>query len=424
MKSLFTIIFFSLGIIFSYANGCGVKDSVGVKLVKELKCMKYVVEKGETLYGISTKYNVSVQKLTTLNPQLKNGLKIGQTIFIPFKDQSIEFDNEKYKHSQGNKLHLVEQGETYYSIARKYNIAVNDLLAWNKKKDLKAGQKIFVAPVQQIAEVVYQPIKTEKKVEKNTMPTDKDGKIVFQTVVQAEKKTEEVSTEKPRYNDKGEFSYDKSTEQVLLIPFYPNLYFSDADQDIAKHSHLPQGKSRDIFRKEILQSVEPKGYDNIYLLGGNVKDSVSDLSKIYQSVQYKHQEILENKDAPNKKEHRSGGWFSKKVEKEEEVFSEKYFAVHIIDSTVFEFFEKKYNIDYFIFINQFEIQTEEAKGDIPFSRTLIAHFSIYKSDGTKVAGNKCQIKYLEDTNNIHRILRDNLPILGKEIANEMPAPTY
>lgn len=422
MKSLFTIIFFSLGISFSYANTCGVEDSVGVKLIKELKCIKYVVKKGETLYGISTKYHVSVKKLTELNPKLKNGLKIGQTIFIPFKDQSIEFDNEKYKHSQGNKLHLVKQGETYYSIARKYNVSVNDLLSWNQKKDLKSGQKIFVAPVQQIAEVVYQPSKTEKKEEKSTMPVDKDSKILIQTVVQAEKK-EEVNTEKPRYDAKGEFSYDKSTEQVLLIPFYPNLYFSDADQDIAKHSYLQQGETRDIFRREILEAIEPKGYDNIYLLGGNIKDSVNDLSRIYQSVQYKHQEILENKDAPNKKTHRTGGWFSKKVEKEE-VFSEKYFAVHIVDSTVFQHFEKKYNIDYFIFINQFEIQTEEPKGDIPFSRTLIAHFSIYKSDGTKVAGNKCKIKYLQNTNNIYRIIRDNLPSLGKEIANEMPAPTY
>lgn len=412
MKSFLIILFFCCGITFSYANTAGIKDSVGVQVVKDIKCMKYVVEPKETLYGICTKYNVSEKTLNELNPQLKKGLKVGETIFIPLANQSIELDDERYKQSQGNKLYLVEKGDTYYSIAKNFRISVDSLTKWNQNKVLKVGDKIFVASVKTKPEIVYQPTNTEN----NTMPVDKDGKVSIVTVVKLEKKEDFVKQIKARYDAKGNFLYDKSTQQVLIIPFLPNLYFSDADRDISKHSHISDGQVRDMFRKETLHAIEPKGFDNIYLLGGGMKDSVADLTRIYESVTYKHQEVLENKNAPNKT-HR----FSKKSDTE---FSEKYFAVQIVDSSVFKFFENKYNIDYFIFVNEFEIQTYQEKGNTPAHRMLILHFSIYKSDATKVAGNKCKIQYFEGTNNIHRIIRDNLPKLGKEVANEMPAPTY
>lgn len=41
------------------------------------------VEKGQTLYGIEKQYGVSDEKLRALNPELVNGLKLGQTIRIP-----------------------------------------------------------------------------------------------------------------------------------------------------------------------------------------------------------------------------------------------------------------------------------------------------------------------------------------------------
>ena len=45
--------------------------------------LKHVVSKGETIYGISKKYNISIEKLYELNPELKsNGLKAGQVLLI------------------------------------------------------------------------------------------------------------------------------------------------------------------------------------------------------------------------------------------------------------------------------------------------------------------------------------------------------
>ena len=56
-------------------------------------------------------------------------------------------DNEQFKpnlpvqiHQVNNYAHTVKSGENYYSIARRYNVSVSDVWAWNKmNKDVKLG---------------------------------------------------------------------------------------------------------------------------------------------------------------------------------------------------------------------------------------------------------------------------------------------
>ncbi|MEY4541508.1 MAG: hypothetical protein RLZZ306_3265, partial [Bacteroidota bacterium] len=56
-------------------------------------------------------------------------------------------ENEEFKpnlpvqiHQVNNYTHTVKSGENYYSIARRYNVSVNDVWAWNKmNKDVKLG---------------------------------------------------------------------------------------------------------------------------------------------------------------------------------------------------------------------------------------------------------------------------------------------
>ncbi len=43
----------------------------------------HTVERGETLYGISHRYNVSPDSIAAYNPSVRNGLKAGQVIIIP-----------------------------------------------------------------------------------------------------------------------------------------------------------------------------------------------------------------------------------------------------------------------------------------------------------------------------------------------------
>ena len=48
--------------------------------------------------------------------------------------------------SEKFKLHTVLKGETMYSISKKYDVAVSDILKWNNKKDnsLSVGDKLNI----------------------------------------------------------------------------------------------------------------------------------------------------------------------------------------------------------------------------------------------------------------------------------------
>ena len=45
----------------------------------------YIVKAGDTLYGISNQYGVSVTELASLNNVNANSLKVGQKLIIPSK---------------------------------------------------------------------------------------------------------------------------------------------------------------------------------------------------------------------------------------------------------------------------------------------------------------------------------------------------
>lgn len=51
------------------------------------------VKKGESLYGISKHYGISIDDIVALNPSCKNGLKAGATLKIPVRDGSPEDKN-------------------------------------------------------------------------------------------------------------------------------------------------------------------------------------------------------------------------------------------------------------------------------------------------------------------------------------------
>lgn len=48
------------------------------------------VKKGESLYGISKRYGISIDDIVALNPSCKNGLKAGATLKIPVREESHE----------------------------------------------------------------------------------------------------------------------------------------------------------------------------------------------------------------------------------------------------------------------------------------------------------------------------------------------
>ena len=91
----------------------------------------YIVKNGDTLYGIASKYNVSVNDLKQLNNITTNNLSIGQILNIPTTTSST---------------YTVQNGDTLYSIATKYNTTVSNLINKNNltTTSLRVGQVLQI----------------------------------------------------------------------------------------------------------------------------------------------------------------------------------------------------------------------------------------------------------------------------------------
>ena len=94
----------------------------------------YVVKKGDTLYKIANKYNITVEELKKLNNLLSDNLNIGQKLII--------FENINLP----SNIYIVEKGDTLYSIASAYGISVEELKRLNglTSNGIYIGQELIV----------------------------------------------------------------------------------------------------------------------------------------------------------------------------------------------------------------------------------------------------------------------------------------
>ena len=101
----------------------------------------HIVEGGNTLYGLQRKYDVSVEEILQANPTASDGLQIGQRMLIPTTENATPSIVE-----EASKTHSVAAGETLFGISRKYNCSVDELLKLNPDAEngLKIGQELIL----------------------------------------------------------------------------------------------------------------------------------------------------------------------------------------------------------------------------------------------------------------------------------------
>jgi LysM repeat protein len=118
-------------------------------------CYLYIVEKGNTLYGISKEYAAPIPSIVKINPTVKSGLSIGQKIYIPLHAISKR-EAKRSPEMEGNVLvHKVAKGETLYSLSKKYQIDQGVLLEANpglSEIGLKKSQEIRIPTISVMVE--------------------------------------------------------------------------------------------------------------------------------------------------------------------------------------------------------------------------------------------------------------------------------
>ena len=98
----------------------------------------YKVKSGDTLYSIAKKYNISVDELKELNNLKNNNITVGQVLKIKSNIPSKEVTGKNY--------YIVKSGDTLYSIAKKYNTTVDEIKKLNnlKSDNLSIGMELKI----------------------------------------------------------------------------------------------------------------------------------------------------------------------------------------------------------------------------------------------------------------------------------------
>jgi LysM repeat protein len=110
----------------------------GYKYVPVSGSNYYVVKKGDSLWSIARANGLTVDELKSLNNLSSNVLHVGDTLLISSADSTGDDGNDNY--------YVVKSGDTLWSIARKYNLSVNELKALNNlsSNGLSVGQRLIV----------------------------------------------------------------------------------------------------------------------------------------------------------------------------------------------------------------------------------------------------------------------------------------
>lgn len=97
----------------------------------------YTVEPKDGLFAIARKFGVTQADLHACNPHLTDGLKIGQNILVPVADTAVKQDVV---------VHEVQSKETLYALSRKYNVSIEQIVRQNPElvDGLKVGQRLRI----------------------------------------------------------------------------------------------------------------------------------------------------------------------------------------------------------------------------------------------------------------------------------------
>lgn len=159
------------------ANRAPVTDSVGIEKIDGKRYILHRVDEGQTLYAVARRYGRSVAEIRAANPDMSDALRYDQVIKIPIPDgaltkkeekkidkaikkqekdekrqASVENDAKKSSDPAKAGIHVVEVGQTLYSLAGRYGVSQSDLRKWNNL----SGDNVLIGQALIVSEKAYQ----------------------------------------------------------------------------------------------------------------------------------------------------------------------------------------------------------------------------------------------------------------------------
>lgn len=113
---------------------------------------KYTIQKGDTAYGVSKRFGMSLQDLYKLNPSIKDGkLSIGQEILVKGKENTTSAttknlakkETDEETDGRTGKIYI-QPKQTLYGLTRQYKISEAEIRRLNPNLGMKIGEEVIL----------------------------------------------------------------------------------------------------------------------------------------------------------------------------------------------------------------------------------------------------------------------------------------
>lgn len=239
---------------------------------------------------------------------------------------------------------------------------------------------------------------------------------------------------------KGDVTINNSAEKnsVLIVPFEPRLYISDIDNNLAKNNEMTYQDIKAKFRAGLDQNIfialKPY-YKALSFYTVDEQEARTELSYIYNSIGYKYEVLPEvqpetkgkkllNKFNKNEKEkeYQKAGIQNGEIVSEVDN-REKYMKTVISNTELITTLNKKYQAEYYIFINELDIKRgsegQYLGGDKNSDREIKVHYTIFDKTEKEVASGAIKTTLSSSEDDINKIIKSKFPLIAEQIVQQL-----
>lgn len=231
-------------------------DSIGQEMRGGQRFVKHRVGPGETLTALTRRYKITLAQLNAANPQIKNGLGIGQIVYVPrpaARAGAAASAAAPAKTAAASAApgpvparYTVRKGETLFGIANRYQLSPEELIKLNKLPaagTVRAGQQLLLTASSEAAapaKAAVRPAETEA-VPASKTPTapapDKPAQVATVTPADREEKKDEREDKPERTPSRAGELLGRVVESGLGAP----IENSTTEKYLALHKTAPVG---------------------------------------------------------------------------------------------------------------------------------------------------------------------------------------
>jgi hypothetical protein len=195
--------------------------------------------------------------------------------------------------------------------------------------------------------------------------------------------------------------------KIMIVPFEPKLYMSDIDKKINAQTKWDFNQIRENFRHQLDKQLQLKfkNYSTVISFYTDSAKMSKDLKYVYGATSISF-DPLDKPSSTNALPTKTTGIKDGQVAVE--MSSEKKFTnILLNDKQALLYLNKKYQAEYFVFVNQLDIKNDENSYNITtnsYQRKLDVHYTILDKNGKLITAGIASSVFSSKENNPKKIV--------------------